>query len=765
MRKIVALVLMIILTFITAACSSGGVSRDEYDRLQSEVDRLKESDDGESGNLPNVTGGNSSADVSAGLHVMTAGRDDYYGSLTTASGWQDIIELSVSLDNIIGLKSDGTVVVTGLIMDYISYSDDFIDGGNPFDDWNDIVSVSASHGDTHIVGLKSDGTVMAVGNSNRGGIINDDSEIFGWTDIIAVATGHNYSIGLKSDGTVVAERHFTESQIESGNFSGFKPDGSSSSNDYKEYGQCDVSDWRDIIAIDSGHAHTVGLKSDGTVISVGQNIAGECDVSDWRDIIAITAGDFHTVGLKSDGSVVAAGQQFNYNNAWNNIPYYGVSDWHDIVAVSAGMSHTVGLKSDGTVVSTGLNNNGQLAIAYCRDVSAIAAGGFRSLVLTSDSSSVPPPPPSAPSVDYITIKGQDYQAHQTDLWLGYELELTNADIEPLRHMTNLTELTIFANQISDISPLMSLTNLTELTLIFDQGNVASNLDLSPLSEMAMLMKLTIHANKIEDLSPLKELVMMYELDLAHNIEYVIVGDYGFIEDISALSGMSRLSKLDLFGQSITDLSPISSLRELNALELSGSLYNTKDLSPLSALSELTILSLVNNKLDDISALASLSNLCELDLFGNELSNISALSELTNLVRLNLGGNPIGDISSLAGLMQLEVLIIDNLHRGNDKLRDISPLAELVNLTNLNLNGNYQIGDISALAGLVNMRSLDLMECGISDISALSNMRNLELASLYNMSVKPGETAPPWYGSNNITDWSPVAHVPNVEGRP
>lgn len=40
-----------------------------------------------------------------------------------------------------------------------------------------------------------------------------------------------------------------------------------------EYGQCDVSDWRDIVAVESGNihkatnmgnSHTIGLRSDGT---------------------------------------------------------------------------------------------------------------------------------------------------------------------------------------------------------------------------------------------------------------------------------------------------------------------------------------------------------------------------------------------------------------------------------------------------------------------------------------------------------------------
>ena len=47
-----------------------------------------------------------------------------------------------------------------------------------------------------------------------------------------------------------------------------------------------------------------------------------CDVSDWKDIVAIAAGDVHTVGLKADGMVVAVG--------WNEYGQYDVSAWKDI---------------------------------------------------------------------------------------------------------------------------------------------------------------------------------------------------------------------------------------------------------------------------------------------------------------------------------------------------------------------------------------------------------------------------------------------------
>ena len=145
-----------------------------------------------------------------------------------------------------------------------------------------------------------------------------------------ILLGSYHTVGLKKDRTVVA----------TGN---------------NDDGQCDISGWKDIIAVSARYSHTVGLKADGTVVATGNNDDGQCDISGWEDIIAVSAGDIHTVGLKANGTVVAAGTNL-----------YGqcdVSGWEDIIAVSAGYSHTVGLKPDGTVVATGSNRYGQCNVS------------------------------------------------------------------------------------------------------------------------------------------------------------------------------------------------------------------------------------------------------------------------------------------------------------------------------------------------------------------------------------------------------------------
>ena len=176
-------------------------------------------------------------------------------------------------------------------------------------------------------------------------------DVADWTNLVAIDAGFLYTVGLKADGTVLAAG-------------------------YNDDGRCNVSDWTDITAIRAGSYHTVGLKTNGTVVAVGDNDLGQCDVADWTDITAISAGENHTVGLKADGTVVAVG--------YNDDGRCNVSDWTDITAIRAGSYHTVGLKADGTVVAAGNNKDGQCDVSDWTDIVAIKATYKHTVGLKAD---------------------------------------------------------------------------------------------------------------------------------------------------------------------------------------------------------------------------------------------------------------------------------------------------------------------------------------------------------------------------------------------
>ena len=175
-------------------------------------------------------------------------------------------------------------------------------------------------------------------------------DVSGWKDIVAIAAGNYHTLGLRADGTVVAVGYIDDVK-------------------------CELSKWKDVVAIAAGESHTVGLRADGTVVAVG-NYGNRCNVNGWKDIVAIAAGEWHTVGLRADGTVVAVGD--------NDDGQCDVSDWKDIVAIAAGEWHTVGLRADGTVVAVGDNDDGQCKVSEWKDIVAIAAGGYHTVGLKAD---------------------------------------------------------------------------------------------------------------------------------------------------------------------------------------------------------------------------------------------------------------------------------------------------------------------------------------------------------------------------------------------
>ena len=151
---------------------------------------------------------------------------------------------------------------------------------------------------------------------------------------------------------------------------------------------------------------------------------------------------------------------------------------------------------------------------------------------------------------------------------------------------------------------------------------------------------------------------------------------------------------------VADLSDLTQFPNLTALNLNWSLADdgvegeSMDISPLAGLTKLERLSVCCDDISDISALAGMTNMKDLWIWGNNnISDISALAGMTQMESLWIKGNQITDISALAGMENLWLLYME----GN-QITDVSPLAGLTNLTAL-LLGDNPIEDLSPLAGI------------------------------------------------------------------
>ncbi len=123
-----------------------------------------------------------------------------------------------------------------------------------------------------------------------------------------------------------------------------------------------------------GAHHTVGLKSDGTVIAAGSNEKGQCDVSYWDNIVAIDAGYYHTIALTKDGRVLASGS--------NEYGQCEVSQFENVVQIAAGAYTTYVLLEDGTIESAGFSNEG--VFSEIKNAKKIFAGSYAAACVTED---------------------------------------------------------------------------------------------------------------------------------------------------------------------------------------------------------------------------------------------------------------------------------------------------------------------------------------------------------------------------------------------
>ena len=251
--------------------------------------------------------------------------------------WSDIISVSCMEVAIVGLKKDGTVVVS------TSASNINVD------DWQDKDIIAVSAGDLYIVGLQRDGHVSKSGH-NGDGQCNLDEDT--WNSIVAIATGWRHTVGLRK----------TEDGKSEILIAGYR------SNIQKNQIKAEAERWEDVIAIAAGggnsdyrgEGHTVGLKADGTVVVAGDNEYGQRDTSEWRNVVQVAAGDWFTAGLTSSGRVLITHPSDEIIEGTSL--YTGVFEaekWTDIVYIAAGCGNIIGIDAHGRIHAAGNNDNRQ----------------------------------------------------------------------------------------------------------------------------------------------------------------------------------------------------------------------------------------------------------------------------------------------------------------------------------------------------------------------------------------------------------------------
>ncbi len=117
------------------------------------------------------------------------------------------------------------------------------------------------------------------------------------------------------------------------------------------------------------------------------------------------------------------------------------------------------------------------------------------------------------------------------------------------------------------------------------------------------------------------------------------------DDVRSLDGIGILSGLLQVefeeNQNLTDINPLTSLKKLDTIRLSGTAVDGGDLVVITQLEELVYLNLSGLSLGDISSLGSLRNLRTLFLSSTNISTgVRELASLSRLRQVNLYNNPL-----------------------------------------------------------------------------------------------------------------------------
>jgi internalin A len=314
--------------------------------------------------------------------------------------------------------------------------------------------------------------------------------------------------------------------------------------------------------------------------------------------------------------------------------------------------------------------------------------------------------------------------------------------EVITHLTNLTHLDLFSNQLREIPETIArLINLMYLDLFKNQLTSLPE----KFAELTNLRNLFLSFNQLtktpEALTHLPNLGAIYlsgnglteipnEFASLTNLTRLILSDNQLTEISDGIVQLTSLMHLDISRNQLTEIpEAIDQLINLTNLDLSGNKL-TKIPETIAQLTNLSILTLRNNQLIAIpDMIVKLLNLTNLDLASNRLTEIpEAIAQLSSLKLLILSSNRLTEIpDTIAQLSSLEGLILSS-----NRLTEIpDTIAQLTNLEGLFLFKNQFIKVPNEIAQLTSLTYLDIAENQLTEIpdwlEDLPRLENLYLS--------------------------------------
>ncbi len=175
-------------------------------------------------------------------------------------------------------------------------------------------------------------------------------------------------------------------------------------------------------------------------------------------------------------------------------------------------------------------------------------------------------------------------------------------------------------------------------------------DLTGLEYATNLSDLSIFKEEIESLDPIKNLNSLKRITISYSVIKKLPIEFG--KDVQLVS----LSIIDTIVESIDFVSEMTFLETITISDA-----GVSDISALTKASKLISIYARGNEIVDISALAGKDQLEVINFQGNLIDNISSLEGLKKLYDVNLSYNPVINLKALETLPALEEVTVYKLH--------------------------------------------------------------------------------------------------------
>ena len=281
-------------------------------------------------------------------------------------------------------------------------------------------------------------------------------------------------------------------------------------------------------------------------------------------------------------------------------------------------------------------------------------------------------------------------------------------VKIISRFTQVHHLNIESTKLTSVDALKNLTNADSLSIKAE--NVS---DFSSLSGLASLKNLTVESEKMSDVKWMSNMISLTSFTLRAGSS---------LTSLEGIPNAQNLTSFSIYSANISDLSPISVLKETVDADFVG--CSLPDLTPLTNLQKLKDLNLYGATVKDLTPLGKIPTLRSLMIYATKDTDYSTLAELKNVRDVNFGMTKVHDISFVKEMPNLR-----GIKFFSEEVTDFTPING-TDIEYVKIWSMKQPVDLSQIKGATKMKKIEIDSCGyknkqITNFDALSNMKLLE----------------------------------------